>query len=183
MDRSLLGSTEGGTRVPQSINNQPDTTRRLMMRRILAVSAALILCAGMMSGCGKRFVGQSVDYSWEGWCQYAAYFNNGEKHCTLTSGPLIFDFDISKGENEGEYLIDGYIDPTQGELTNFSQMDAIGTSFNLIVAHAGYVVDSIGFRPQNYMGNFGQKMPFRIHLQQPNGFDAVTFAWKMRAHG
>jgi hypothetical protein len=76
---------------------------------------ALICCLVALS-CQKRFVGQSVNPAKGNWCIYAEYYNHGEKHCTIESGTLIFDFTIHKGEKDGEYVIEGFVDPTKGEI-------------------------------------------------------------------
>ena len=154
-----------------------------MTKRGFVGAAVLILCASMMSSCAKRYVGESISYSWNGWCHYAEYFSSGKKHCTVESGALVFDFDISKGEKRGEYLIEGTIDPTQGELKSWGHIVDSGTKFNLIVVNAGYVVDNISFRPRSATGNLGQTMSFKIQLTEPEGFDAVSFYWKMRMRG
>ena len=150
------------------------------MRRGFACAAILILCASLMLSCGKRYVGHSVDYRWDGWCKYSG----GEKHCTASRGPLIFDYDIMEGPNKGEYVIDGYIDPTQGEVKSFDHlMEGSGTHFSCIIANDGFVVDNLGFRPNTAYGSLGRRIPFRIEFVRSEGFDAVTFAYKIRVRG
>lgn len=127
------------------------------MKRFYALLVILLIIAGITSGCGKRFVGQSVNYGWDGWCRYYG----GEKHCTVHSGALIFDFDIMEGLNTGEYIVDGYIDPTQGNAKSFDHiMEGSGTSFSLIIANDSYVVDNLRFRPKIAFGSLGSKIPF-----------------------
>lgn len=150
------------------------------MKRFSALLVILMVIAGITSGCGKRFVGQSVNYGWDGWCRYYG----GEKHCTVSSGDLLFDFDIMEGPNNGEYIIDGYVDPSQGQLKSWGHiMEGSGTRFNLIIANDSYVVDNLSFRPRTVDGNLGSKIPFRIEFTRPEGFDAVTFVWKMMVRG
>ena len=150
------------------------------MRRFFAFSVMLMIIAGIISGCGKRYVGQSVNYDWDGWCKYYG----GKKHCTVTSGALVFDFDIMEGPNSGEYVIDGYIDPTQGEVKSFDHiMEGSGTHFSVIIANDGFVVDNLSFRPKSAYSNLGRMIPFRIEFVRHEGFDAATFSWKMRVRG
>ena len=150
------------------------------MKRFFALSVILMIIAGITSGCGKRYVGTSVNYSWDGWCMYYG----GEKHCTVSTGALIFDFDIVEGPNTGEYIIDGYIDPTQGAVKSWSTIsEGSGTHFSLIIANDGFVVDNLGFRPKTAYGNLVDQIPFRIEFTRPEGFDAVAFSWKMRVRG
>lgn len=153
------------------------------MRRALTVGAIMICCLGFVSGCSKRFVGQPINYNWEGWCLYDADLNAGEKHCRLPSGALIFDFTITRSENENDYLIDGHIDPTQGEIKSWGHMMDTGTRFSVVVANDGYVIDTISFRPVSAYGGLGNKLPFNIRFTNPEGFDAVAFVWKMSIRG
>ena len=153
--------------------------KRLNMKRIFAFAVVLMILAAFTSGCSKRYVGQTVNYDWDGWCRY----NRGEKHCTVSSGALVFDFDIFNGVNEGQYIVEGNIDPTQGELKSWATMVDVGTRFSLIIANDGVVVDNIGFRPKSYGGRLGNKIPFTINLTRPEGFDAVAFYWRMTVSG
>ena len=150
------------------------------MKRFFALSVILMIFAGITSGCGKRYVGRKINYKWDGWCMYYG----GEKHCMVSDGALIFDFDIMEGPNNGEYVIDGFIDPTQGEVKSYDYMvEGSGTHFSLIIANDGFIVDNLSFRPKTAYGNLGGKIPFRIEFTRPEGFDAVTFSWKMSVRG
>lgn len=101
----------------------------------------------------------------------------------MTSGPLIFNFTITKSDVEQEYILDGFIDPTQGDLKSWANMMDTGTHFSMIVANEGHVIDAVSFRPVSAYGELGNTMPFHIKFTQPDGFDAVAFAWRMRMRG
>jgi hypothetical protein len=58
-----------------------------------------------------------------------------------------------------------------------------GTRFSVVVAHDGYVVDTIAFRPVSAFGGLGNNLPFNIRFTRPEGFDAVTFVWKLSMRG
>jgi hypothetical protein len=152
------------------------------MKRLFLISLAAICCLVALA-CQKRYVGQSVDYNWHGWCKYAKYYNNGEKHCTIDSGALIFDVTIRKGEKDGEYIIEGFVDPTKGEIKSWDKMLDGPSRFSMIVAHNGKVIDNVAFRPKTVFGGMGTQWPFRINYIQPEGFDAVTFTWNIHIRG
>ena len=152
-----------------------------MRRTIIVLIAVLGIC--LIPGCGKRYVGDSVNYSWEGWCQYAEYYNYNEKHCRVPSGPLIFDFTITKGDMEHEYKFEGYIDPTQGDVKSWDQMVEGKSFFHMLVANDGVIVDNVSFRPRTAYGGLGREMPFTINYINSEGFDAVCFYWSMVIRG
>ena len=153
------------------------------MRRISMFLAITVLCAGLTSGCGKKYVGETVNYNWEGWCVYSEGHNSGEKHCTVPSGGLIFDFTIAKGEVEHEYIIEGYLDPTQGDVKSWDRMIPEKSRFNMIVANDGVIIDNVSFRPMSAYGGLSSRMPFAIQYNSPEGFDAVCFYWNMYVRG
>ena len=92
------------------------------MKRASTLLAIMALCVGLTSGCSKRYVGEHVNYNWEGWCIYTENHNDGVKHCRLPSGGLIFDFTITKSEVGHEYKIEGYLDPTQGDVKSWDRI-------------------------------------------------------------
>jgi hypothetical protein len=149
----------------------------------MTMIAVSICCFGLVAGCGKRYVGQQVNYNWEGWCLYRDYLDDGQKHCRISSGDLIFDFTITKTEKDNEYRIEGHIDPSQGAVKSWDHMVASGTHFTMVVAHEGVVIDTIAFRPRSAYGELGQDIPFTIRFLQPEGFDAVAFVWRMVMRG
>jgi hypothetical protein len=151
------------------------------MKRFVLITLAAICCFVALS-CQKRYVGMEVNPTEADWCIYGEYYNNGEKHCTLDRGGLIFDFTIRKGEKAGEYVIEGVVDPTKGELKSWDKMSD-QSYFSMIVVHAGKVIDNVAFRPKTTFGNIGAHWPFRIDYMQPEGFDAVTFSYNIQIRG
>ena len=148
------------------------------MRRNIAVLTTL-LCLSMTISCGKRYVGYRIDQGSPIWCHYI----NGENHYTRDIGGLVFDFTIKEGQDDGEYIIDGHIDPSQGKVKSWDRMIPEKSRFNMIVANDGVIVDNISFRPITAYGGLSSKMPFNFKYISPEGFDAVTFIWNMYVRG
>ena len=153
------------------------------MKGTSIILAMMALCVGLISGCTKRYVGKPVNYNWEGWCVYTANDNNGEKHCRVPSGALIFDLTITKSDVQHEYIIDGFVDPTQGAVKSWDRMVGEKSRFNMVVANDGVIVDNVSFRPRTAYGGLGSKMPFTIKYTSAEGFDAVSFYWSMTIRG
>lgn len=118
-----------------------------------------------------------------GICGYTESINSGEKHCRLNYGSVIFDFTIQKGEKDGEYIIDGFIDPSKGDLKSINHMVPAETRFFMLVARSGVIVDSVGFRPRAGFGNTDREWPFTIYYNQPEGFDGLSFAGQVSVRG
>ena len=142
------------------------------------VIAVLMISLGVIS-CGKRYVGQRINPAWTGWCHYL----NGEKHCTKELGALIFDFTIKEGDVEGDFIIEGYLDASKGEIKSWDKMLEGQSHFSMIVADDGVVVDNVAFRPRPVYGELGSTIPFKIEYNRPGGFDAISFYWKMLIKG
>lgn len=151
------------------------------MKRLVLISFAAFCCLAVFS-CQKRYVGQRVNPTGGDWCVYAENDNNGEKHCTIERGALIFDVTIRRGEKNGEYIIEGFIDPTQGEIKSWDRMSD-KSRFSMIVVHDGMVIDNVGFRAKTVFGGIGTQWPFRIDYMQPEGIDAVTFSYNIQIRG
>ena len=148
------------------------------MRKLIIVLITL-LCLSIMISCGKRYVGYKIDHSSPAWCQYA----NGEKRYTKDIGGLVFDFSIKEGQGDGEYIIDGFIDPTQGKVKSWDRMIPEKSRFSMLVANDGVIVDNVAFRPITPYGGLSSKIPFTIKYISPEGFDAVTFDWNLYVRG
>jgi hypothetical protein len=148
------------------------------MRKFMAFVTILMFLT-MTVSCGKQYVGYKIDHGSPVWCHYI----NGENHYTKDIGGLVFDFIIKEGQGDGEYIIDGYIDPTKGQVKSWDRMIPEKSRFSMLVANDGVIVDNISFRPITPYGGLGSKMPFTIKYISPEGFDAVTFYWNMYVRG
>ena len=148
------------------------------MRRYVEIVLVLI-CLTFIISCGKRYVGYRINEASPIWCHYL----NGENHYTRELGGLVFEFAIRKGEADGEYIIEGYIDPTQGRIKSWDQFVESQSFFSMVVADNGVIVDNVSFRPRSAYGGLNRKMPFKITYNRPEGFDAVTFDWRMLIRG
>ncbi len=153
-----------------------------MMKRIGTVVLLVGVSLAMIS-CAKPHVGKRINTHSSGFCRYAAIDNNGEKRCLLRDGHLVFDFSIKKGEREGEYIIDGTMDPSQGDLASISHLVPAKSRFNLLVIRDGVIVDNVGFRPRAGFGNTDRPWPFTINLDMPEGLDGVTLTYFISVRG
>jgi hypothetical protein len=78
-----------------------------------------VLALAMMS-CAKPHVGKPINTNSSDLCSYDESTKSGEKRCPLRDGQLVFDFSIKKGDTEGKYVIDGTMDPSQGDLAGIN---------------------------------------------------------------
>ena len=153
------------------------------MKRLGIAVGLLASLFGLVSCFQKRYVGLKVNYNPNVWCRYDASANGGEKSCYIDLSKMVLEFAITKGPNPGEYIVEGTMDPTKGEFKSWSHILDKDTHFNIIIAKDGIVVDNVTFRPVTAFGELKGKLPFKIHLNQPNGFDAVTFTGEITMRG
>ena len=155
------------------------------MRRFVT-AVVPVMCILVLISCGKRFVGEQIEYPAEAWCEYypGYYPAFGEgKHCVLTTAHLIFDFIIKKGDAEGDFVIQGFIDATQGNLKSFNYIIEGRSRFFMLVGKVDKIVDNVSFRPKTLWSDLQNKMPFRIDYHSDEGFDKVTFGYDLSISG
>ena len=154
------------------------------MRR-LSLAVILFYCALVLVSCGKKYVGQEIGYPSEGWCDYHSgyYPAFGEgKLCVLTTPHMVFDFIIKKGEAEGDYVIEGFVDASNGNISYYRLMDG-PSKFFMLVGRGERIVDNVSFRPHTVFGDLQKRMPFRIEYHSDEGFDKVTFGYELSVAG
>lgn len=143
------------------------------MKRFVA-AAVFLSCALIFISCSKRFVGEQVGFAGDNWCHYSENINDGLQQCIIKREWIEFEFQISKGENPGEYLIAGTMDLSKGAVKSASTINDAKSRFSMLVASGGIIVDNVAFRPV-FTGNIGEKMPFSIRYCREEGFSLITF--------
>lgn len=155
------------------------------MRR-LSVAVILVFCALVLVSCGKRYVGQEIGYPADEWCDYHSgyYPAFGEgKQCILNTPHMVFDFIIKKGEAEQDYVIEGFIDFSQGNIKSFDRLMDGPSRFFMLVGRGNRVIDNVSFRPRTIFGDIQKRIPFRIEYHSDEGFDKVTFGYAISVSG
>ena len=145
------------------------------MRKLLFITLLVIVLCLSLSACTKRYVGRIVSYSSSYWC----IVYNLPKTCKLGTedGWFIFDFTISKGQVEGEYVIEGNIDGTKGKAKSWSFLVTSGCRFSLVLAYNEVVIDCIGFFPLG--DRLVRKIPFKMKFKS-TPFDAVFIDYEVK---
>lgn len=148
----------------------------------LVIPVVLVICGLVMVSCGKRFVGEQVGFAGDDWCHYAENIDDGVQRCVIKREWIEFEFQISKRENVGEYLIEGTMDLSKGTVKSANKMNEAKSRFSMLVASGGKIVDNVSFRPV-YTGNIGEKMPFSIRYMREEGFSLITFYSYVQVRG
>jgi hypothetical protein len=141
----------------------------------------------LVVGCGhKQYVGLQAQDIQAPWCDYYPgfypAFGEGKK-CVIQQGALLFDFIIKKGEDDQTYIIEGFIDATQGKIKSFDTLIEGQSRFFMLVANGNRIVDNVTFRPQTVYGGLGSRMPFRIAYRAAEGLSQVTFGYRISVSG
>ena len=126
----------------------------------------------------KRHIGKAVDYN-DPWLCFVDDF---PATCTIGKEDdwFIFDFTIRKGQAEGEYIIEGYADGTQGGAKSFRHIVTEETTFHLLLVSDGIIIDNIPFMPVGY--SLSRKLPFK-KIFNSSPFDAVGVYGKLFVSG
>ncbi len=137
---------------------------------------AIILLLTLFPSCADRYIGKQFDTSW--WWQV----NSLPASATMgdENDYLVFEMTISKTEVDGEYLLEGYVDPTVGKAKSWATFQTNKCHFSIILAKDGVVTDRVSFHPEG--SSLSRKLPFRRKFKT-GPFDAVTVTWKAGVRG
>ncbi len=124
----------------------------------------------------KRYVGTKVNVNSGHWCK----FENFPASCFQEDNAFLWEYTISKGNNEGEYILEGTMDGSSGSLKSFSRMQTSECDFAVILVKDNVVIDYIRFSPIGT--DVSAKNRFSRTLKTAP-FDAVVIDWKVRVSG
>ncbi len=137
---------------------------------------AVISLIVFVSACAHKYVGREVDARAPSWCSRS----DSPASCALGNPdePYQFEFTVSEGSVEGEYIAEGTMDGSEGSLKSITALVESESRFGLVLAKDGVVVDYIAFSPTG--GWVSGKAAFkRTFTSAP--FDAVTVSYKVLA--
>ena len=140
----------------------------------IAVLVSIIFLL-VSSGCSlkKPYVGLQVNTN--DWVKYSS----GEK-INFETDAADFELTITKTEEEGEYLLEGIMDGSDGSLKSIHHLVIRECRFSLILAKDNVVVDNVSFFPQGT--DHTHKLPYKKKFKTVS-FDSVTITYEMSVRG
>ena len=143
---------------------------------IKAVTAVIVLC--FMTGCGKPYVGNEVNLNNPTICRIYSFPAN----CTIRAfKDLTPHVNISKIDNNGNYLIKGYFDASQGQLKSFAHIVKHESEFRMIFISNSVVIDNKNLTIRGTDVN--QKLIFEFEYHSEVPIDAVAFTYNLMVRG
>ncbi len=139
---------------------------------------AVIGAVALVSACTHKYVGRQVDVDTPFWCVSESL----PASCTLgdESEAFLFDFTVSRGSVDGEYIVEGFMDGSAGALKSISTLVRGQCRFGLVLARDGVVIDYISFSPDELY--LSRKIPFKkTFTSEP--FDAISISYNVLANG
>ena len=145
----------------------------------------IVFLVPVMAGCVKPCVGRTVHTRGNPyWCYRPGGSPSGEglpfESCVLKDEWFEFTFTVRAGEKAGEYVVEGFVDGTQGGAKSWSHLVPRDSRFSLLVARDDVIVDNVCFHPQG--DSLSRKLPFRATITG-GPFDALTVDWKVSVRG
>jgi hypothetical protein len=119
------------------------------MKRAIVLMCLLALL--ITTGCADRHIGSNTAGYW-------FRFDDLPMTNVLRNETFEITFQISKGETEGEYVLDGYLDAKKGVSKNWSRIIMSKSIFELYLAKDYIVVSKVSFRPGGV--SLSKNMPF-----------------------
>jgi hypothetical protein len=99
------------------------------------------------------------------------------KKCGTATGIFGFEFEVSKGEKEGEYIINGEAVYLGTPGTRLARGKGGGSRFFLLLAKNGVITDTMAL---NLSGNdLDRPLPFRKTFSSPSSFDALAITYRV----
>lgn len=139
-------------------------------------SISMISMVALVISCADRYIGRQVDPSqlYSITSLPETYFMGDEDDY------LAFEITFSRGEAEGEYIMEGYVDPTVGKAKSWDTFQTKGCHYSVLLAKNGVITDRVSFSPSG--NSLGRKLPFKKKFQTAP-FDAFTIIWKIVVRG
>ena len=135
----------------------------------------LLLSALLLAGCvgHKKYVGRTGNYYNTFWC-----ICDG-RPCKLVDECFVFEFTVR--ENNGEYTVEGTIDPTKGKLKSWSTFQTKDTRFSLLlIGYDNIIFDNL---PISYRPNISRKMKFSKKFIPEKKPAAIGVDWQYSVRG
>ncbi len=137
---------------------------------------AILAFIPLLSSCADKFIGRQVDTTY--WWHVESLPNS--RILGNEDSYFVFEMTISKGDVEGEYLLEGHIDPTKGKAKSWGTFQTQKCRFTLLLAKDGVITDKVSFMP---VGNsLSRKLPFSKKFKAAP-FDSATITWKASVRG
>ena len=142
----------------------------------IPVLLAIVVSFGLLS-CTKRFVGVSVDTNKVYWCRHYIYPNT----CTYEDQWFMWNYTLSRGEEENEFILQGTADGTMGGAKSIGSLVPSESNFYLILSKNNIVVDSIVFNLPPV--KVTSKIPFKKRFKCEVEFDSSSIWWEASVRG
>jgi hypothetical protein len=131
----------------------------------------------LVLGCGtpsKRYVGKRISYSHPQVCTVTEF----PQHCFIETEHFIFEFDLTEGDETGEYFVDG----VTKWVGSVAYDDFESSRFYLLLCKDGIVIDS--FNPLKYVpSSLSKPMKISREFQCSIDFDAAVMAYDVSVVG
>lgn len=138
----------------------------------------LIVFATSLFGCGKPYVGNKVNTDQSLFCNIKSF----PAECTITVYEhFIPHVKISKIDDDGNYKIEGYFDPTEGSLKSWGSLLTHQSNFRMIFVSNDIIVDNKNISVQGT--DLGHKLTFSFEYHSEHSIDAVAFTYNIQARG
>lgn len=133
----------------------------------------------VLSGCAKQFVGTSVSMTSPYVCPTPSF----PAECRIEAfKELIPYFNITKQGSSGIYLIEGYLDPTEGSMQSFDHIVPAKTTFKMIFINDSEVFDTEIFSSLDT--SIDKKITFKFTYDSKGiEIEAVSFTYKLYVEG
>jgi len=140
------------------------------------ITTVFILFA--MVGCGKPYVGNKVNVNSPMICRVVSF----PADCTINEfKDLTPHVTIYKVDDNGNYLIKGYFDASQGQLKSFAHIVRHESEFRMIFISNNVVVDNKNLSLRSIDVN--QKLEFEFEYHSDVPIDAVAFTYNLMVRG
>ena len=145
-------------------------------KRVIAY-ALIIIAIFVLSGCSKPYVGMTVNYDSKGICRVTGF----PSECAINDESFVVYIKINKLDDNGNYRIEGYFDPTSGSLKSWDNLVRQKSRFTMIFASNNVIFDN-KVLPIRGM-DMGQKFTFDFEYHTELSIDAVTFTYNILVSG
>lgn len=130
------------------------------------------------SGCSKPYVGTEVDTGHEAFCRIFSF----PAECTKKNYEyFVTHFKITKLDDEGNYHIKGYFDPTKGSLKSWGTLQRRNSQFRMIFVFGNEIVDNKVLPVKG--SDMGHKLTFEFDYHTDLPIDAIALTYRFHVRG
>lgn len=145
--------------------------KKLTLFTVIILYLVLVSCTMK-----KAYVGEYVGRYNQYWCIVDSLPYN----CSRQDNAFYIEYTVRRGETSNEYVIEGIIDGSHGDIKSFNHLVTHECDFRFLIAQNGTIIDNISFLPRGNWVNM--KLPFAARFTATD-FDALYFTWKVRVRG